>query len=433
MNTDIIFISLIEITIVFILFIFFYKKVPEFVFITLLVYTQLTGYISSVVVEYGAFITEIQESLYFNYASLVILPIIISPFLLFYLLSKFFFKYPKRLNNFKLEFTKIDKFLLLSSALALTVLMINVLISPNPVFDEGIRRFDFWDNAKFPFLRMIFGNLSLPILIIFSLSAFKIKYAISFDYFYKYIAYGGIVLYFIYLFLTGQKFNGFLIGIIFFMIPFIYLRKLITGIYLYKKELVFLSLFFIILITFKAISFSNSSGGVIDETGGSGLLAVFYRIFILQGYAFDFFILEPHIIDINEASDTLMHTAIYSMAANPEFYIENGINLANIFPGVLLTFEYGYFLIFVALLFFSIFTFILVSLIRKYLIHGYMLRTMISMQMLFWLIGGFPAGKYEVLYSSKFLLFLIILIFIETAEMASKAKQNMYKSHRNHI
>jgi hypothetical protein len=116
-------------------------------------------------------------------------------------LRTFYFKYDGKSIEMKL--------LLWVTVFVLTLLYINLFLSPSPLLTDEVTRFTYWQHAKFPVLNKIFGNTSM--FIPFAAGILFTRY--------KKTGSVILILYFIYNFFIGQKFSPILMGTFAFLLP----------------------------------------------------------------------------------------------------------------------------------------------------------------------------------------------------------------------
>lgn len=393
-------------------------------FLLLLGYTQAAGLVSSLVVESGFYVTEIGQLTFPTGATRWYALALFLLFLLIWLFSELSIKalFPVKSTNLSKQ-TSETRIYLAGIIFILSILYLNIIFSGSPLFNQNINRFNFWEvYSKLPYIKELFGELSLPLIIILGILTAKKKYIT-----------GGkipklywtlIASYFCYLLLLGHKFNGFIVAASFYSIPFLAWR-MARGESIFRIRDIAYALGGVSAMLYMSfLFFSKSTGGVIDIVGGNAIYGVFYRAFVLQGYSWwSFFeVYKNSGVIVKDSSASYMEYGLNLVTANPDFFLKNGIDIANIFPGVILA-SSGWPGLLSSILVIGISVALLAALSRHFLLSGSTIRSAISLQLLFWLIGSIPSYRIEVIYSGKFIVFLCALAFISYLKKTSIFKK----------
>lgn len=386
-------------------------------FVALLAYTQVSGLISSFYIEStNPFITEIGYFVGHGVSSWFYLGAMVLLFFS-YLISH---RLCDDINN-KYRFLDVSRVVgdfnailaVVFGAIALSLLIVHVIVSGAPFFGGGATRFSFWKEFAIIKLLAVFpGELALPVLILLAVA--KVRFEIFFPRSKKWINLCNffIVGYFFYLLLLGHKFQGFLVALLTLM-PIVFVARINSGVpVLSRNEVVFFVMVLSSALFYSMLFFENSEGGVIDEVGRDAEAAVLYRIFVLQGYAWPaFFGLRDSCHIYNDGN--LMNSAIYNIAAFPGFFVERGINLANIFPAILMCSDYGVFLIVFSMIFIGVGLGILASLAKFFLLSGSIFRVSILLLAIGTTSGAFPAGAYGIDFFVKISALILGVAFLD--------------------
>lgn len=393
------------------------KPFFAFFFLLLLIYTQMTGIVSAFFVEAsGVYITETEKSYEFSGASFVYGLVLLLFLSLILTMSNFWFIVLSGLfyrckEGAFLSYPNVNYHNLILFIVILTLLLhfLHIYISGIPAFNEHLTRFNFWQEfARYPILGKVFGELAIPVAVMLGL---LYSFSFSKDIARKGIIVSAFVFYLFYLFLMGHKFNGFIVAISFFYAPILFKRYMSSKPLLTKVEVALFFSLLILMLFLSYVFFSSSSGGVIDEVGGNPVWAVFYRVFALQGYSWVGFWELMGSCDFRRY-DSYMESAIYLLAERPDFYLVNGISLANIFPGILLCSpEYPWAVLLVKLFLLAMVISFFIALSATLFLKGSLLRTGLSFMVLFVLTASFPSGDYgEVQYLKVLGISLLILV-----------------------
>jgi hypothetical protein len=218
----------------------------------------------------------------------------------------------------------------------LSLLYINLLISPIPLFDAGEiegfnSRVNFWSFSKLPFLK-VFGEVGALLNVIAGI-------------FLLYSKREGIIMafiYYLYVILLGHKFGTFVMLSFFLSLPLI-IKYQINRVRV-KIKYVFIALF--VVIIFVAITYTNYSNvnpyrGV--ENIDTPLLAVLYRAFALQSQLI-WVTIEQNIFLSHESTQLPFTDLFYGMHNLMNKYSAGGIDvgrhegstLTNGYPSILI-------------------------------------------------------------------------------------------------
>ena len=399
---------------------FIFKKNNGALFI-LLAYLLISGLVSSFFVESGIYVSEIGRESYHLGATRFYSVIVVSIFFLISIFEKLMSRYIK-----VIPFKVTPSYFLCSASLfiafcILVILFSNLLISGIPIINNNITRFNFWENySRIPNIELFLGKLSMPVLLLGAV-LISIKMELGNSYRKEQLL---IFLFFLYLLLLGHKFSGFISAL-----SLLYGVIIVKRVYLGRKMVSItdiMSMFFLIIFLFivSFFFFSQSSGGVIDIVEGNAFLAVLYRIFVLQGYAwFAFF--ERYIEDgvIPNLACSNMDYALLMITKNPKFFMHNGIDIANIYPGVLLL-SGGVINIIIYTVVFSFALSFLGLFAYKAILARSIFRSTISLQLMFWTTGAIAKADFMHFFQYKYLVLLFSLLFLSLLSILSRNISN---------
>ncbi len=220
----------------------------------------------------------------------------------------------------------------------LGIQVVNLAMSSSLAFPGmAATRYDFWDTyAKFPFLVSIFGELMAFVPLVLAVCLINAK--AQQDQIWQFSAYCLIGIYCIFLLSTGQRFHGLVLAFgpafgIWILEQYRMKSNLITA----RRVFVSLALGFFL---FCYAVFDFSTRGIADEHG-SGLSALAYRVFALQGHVLwnvDVLVSTSgprgSLSDLNDGMDSLMElimpVALYSR------FESSGVNLSTGLPAMTL-------------------------------------------------------------------------------------------------
>jgi hypothetical protein len=233
-------------------------------------------FLSLTVIESGVIIVEQNREGYFVYSTLVLLLFFITTIISLLLFKKIFTKLFNNIGITKIKFGKIKEHQITRFFVGFVFLaaFLNLFLSPIPYFSDTVSKFNFWEHAKFPFLKSIVGN-------VMAFVAFGT--AVLYRY-YKKTSIFFFILYITYLLLIGQKFTGFLIGIAGALLAFFFTSEKQIKFKLKwvfnKYLLLFIGLMFLLVLSKYTIK------NPYIKLNMTPLESVFYRFFGLQAHVF---------------------------------------------------------------------------------------------------------------------------------------------------
>jgi Family of unknown function (DUF6418) len=403
-----------------------YRGTPYIYAQFLNLYVFSTVFISLSVLEYGFYITESLNYSFLNGATFFFLFFIIIFFLLLRvfidLFSSFNFSRLKQ-NQVSLSQKKIYSVLVLIFVqFLLLILYVNLMLSPIPILSDSVNRLNFWDHAYMPFLASVLGERSIPLIIALG-CVFNFFNDKAFG-FLKKTTLLTFISYLFYLIMLGHKFSPIMLALFFFSLPSMMLKRPTI-----KSLLYYSSAGFLIGILYVVYSYSMINTGIVSEYGGA-LGGALYRAFILQGHVFwntfnQFYSLRSDSWQnltwlINNDFDGLMLSMYIVSPDLAEQYLLSGVRFTAAYPSFLLSTP----LVFAAIFFITtlfLYAFILVR-TAKLAKSCSVVRLFIYIFLLYFFHFGFTMGDFRFLFSAKFLLSLIFLIFIETALLSPGAR-----------
>ena len=213
----------------------------------------------------------------------------------------------------------------------------NVLLSPQIPFLTGVGRQQFWTfNIAYPLLRDAFGVLVLfaPCIASYALGiSFVRKNSVG-----AIVAASMLVVYFAFLILSGQKFNGLVVGLLMSVAPFWIVVRAARVEFGFKKWAIAGAVLVALFLLIGLIGFDDR--GISQERGGL-LGGLAYRVFALQGgvyYSADKLVAAGQsqgtwAILFGDMEQTIRLLAPSALA---DRYILTGVNLAGSLPGTAL-------------------------------------------------------------------------------------------------
>lgn len=384
------------------------KDLGLFLVSYIIIIQYLWMFSSIVVIENGIFINEQGRNGYFVYSSLILFIFFVSTLLSLILFNRFFFKLLNNERGIKFKFLTLNEIKLINYGifLLLIIAFFNLLSSPIPFFDKDVTKFNFWEFAKYPFLKSLFGNVmgfvAFGSAIIYRNSR---KYSIFL-----------LLLYFIYLLLIGQKFTGFLIGSYGILVALFFSSEIS---FKFKLRWIFNKYFILTgLLMFSLVLYYYSIKNPFKYMGLTPLESVFYRTFGLQAHVFwgtvEQYVYQnkPNTWDITElwnGMHLLMREFWPWSFEDYQSVTSRGVSWTNAYPAILLRIFPWPIAVIV-----NFFLFSFVALIQSLLIFfikkkSYIL-SIILFQLLSWVSYAYTMGYFsKLIIPFSFIAFLIII------------------------
>jgi hypothetical protein len=402
-----------------VIMLYFLEKDLGLFLLSIMIFVQyIWMFFSLIVIESGVHIVEQGRDGYFVYSTLVLLLFFITTIISLIFFKKIFTHLFKNLKVTKIKFGKINESQITNVFIGFVLFMafLNLFLSPIPIFSENVSKFNFWENAKFPFLKSIVGNVMA--FVAFG-SAILYKY-------YKKTSIFFLLLYVSYLLLVGQKFTGFFIGIIGVLLALYFTsEKKITfklKWFFNKYLLLFIgAMFFLVLYKY---SISNP----FRNLNMTPLESVFYRFFGLQGHVFwgtteqYVYLNKPNTWNVFELWKGMHHLMLEFWPWSYEDFISvtsRGVSWTNAYPSILIRI----FPLPIALLvnfFLMSFVSLVQTLLSVFIKRKSLFLSIILFQLLIW-----TSYAYTMAYFSKLMIpVFFILLFFSYKYLAFKTKKD---------
>ena len=401
-----------------VIMLYFLEKDLGLFLLSIMIFVQyIWMFFSLIVIESGVHIVEQGRDGYFVYSTLVLLLFFITTIISLIFFKKIFTYLFKNLKVTKIKFGKINESQITTVFIGFVLFMafLNLFLSPIPIFSENVSKFNFWEHAKFPFLKSIVGNVMA--FVAFG-SAILYKY-------YKKTSIFFLLLYVSYLLLVGQKFTGFFIGIIGVLLALYFTsEKKITfklKWFFNKYLLLFIgAMFFLVLYKY---SISNP----FRSLNMTPLESVFYRFFGLQGHVFwgtteqYVYLNKPNTWNVFELWKGMHHLMLETWPWSYEDFISvttRGVSWTNAYPSILIRI----FPLPIALLvnfFLMSFVSLIQTLLSVFIKRKSIFLSIILFQLLIW-----TSYAYTMAYFSKLMIpVFFILLFFSYKYLAFKTKK----------
>ncbi len=211
----------------------------------------------------------------------------------------------------------------------LAVAFLNLVLSPIPLFSDQYDRFDYWEIARFPFLKYLLGNVS-GFLVIGAGVMYLHRRATGKLF---------LALYLAYLILLGHKFGSIVTAVYMFYLPHvIYNRPRFRAAVLLRPSTI-LGALGVGLLVYLHYRKENPMQHVVGDNVTLGIL---YRAFGLQGHVWWGMVehAKQHAPTYNVSELAYgMHSLMYSLSADPKLVdlaIQRGVSFTNGYPAILL-------------------------------------------------------------------------------------------------
>lgn len=257
--------------------IYLFEKDLKLSLLSFLIIVQYIWMFSSIsVIETGIYINEQVRNGYFTYANVVLLLFYLSTLMALVFYKKMFGVFFKKIKpvKFKIKPLKDKNFAILLIFFILFLAYTNLLSSPIPLLSDEVNKFNFWEHAKFPFLRPMIGNvigfIGFGAALLFFTNKRLSVFFMSF--------------YILYLVLIGQKFSGFYIAIYGILLAG-YLASNVKP--KFKIKWIFNKYVIgIVVVLFAFVLNKYTDKNPFKYLGMTPIESVFYRAFGLQGHVF---------------------------------------------------------------------------------------------------------------------------------------------------
>ena len=361
-------------------------------------------FFSIIVIESGVHIVEQGRDGYFVYSSLVLLLFLISTIISLLFFKKIFTYFFKNITITKIKIGKIKEDQIIRFFLGGVFFMafLNLFSSSIPIFSNEVTKFNFWEYAKYPFLKSIIGNV---------MAFVAFGSAILYNYYKKTSIVFGI-LYVTYLLLIGQKFTGFFIGI----------SGVLLAIYFTSEKTIEFKLkwlfnkYLLIFITsmFLLVLYKYSIDSPFRSLGLTPVESVFYRFFGLQAHVFwgtvEQYIYQnkPNTWNVFELWKGMHHLMLEFWPWRYQDFISvttRGVSWTNAYPSILIRIFPLPIALFVNFILMS-FVSLLQTLLSFFIKRKSLFISIILFQLLIW-----TSYAYTMAYFSKLIIPVFFILF----------------------
>lgn len=394
-------------------------KNPPFIFLSVLLFSIITKFISVVFLELNPiYMTETGQESFFNYASLRF--VIFQTILLYPASIASRHAYSALVNRTKghyehpeLRGPNRDSILVLWVLIGIMGLQIvNLALSSGlPIFNSNVSRWNYWEvYASFSFLPSVFGKLMIFYPFVLGIYLYDIR-------FYKRSTRAKIrgltLCYFSYLFLTGQTVNG-------IVAPFGYLLAAYfscSGYHLKKIEILRIVKWgMITAASLSVVGFIALQERGISELAGSALYTFLYRVFVLTGSSY--WTVDHYVFSLGYSgtiSDLVggMRNLILLVMPGPlaDAYIARGVNLSGGLPSMAV-YSAGLFGGVIILAILGIVMGAFSSIVYFYTVKRHFVALLILSYIQLWTISSYTLSSFEQLADFKYSLFLLLFLVV---------------------
>ena len=361
-------------------------------------------FFSIIVIESGVHVVEQGRDGYFVYSSLVLLLFLISTIISLLFFKKIFTYFFKNITITKIKIGKIkeDQIIRFFIGGVFFMAFLNLFSSTIPIFSNEVTKFNFWEYAKYPFLKSIIGNV---------MAFVAFGSAILYNYYKKTSIVFGI-LYVTYLLLIGQKFTGFFIGI----------SGVLLAIYFTSEKTIEFKLkwlfnkYLLIFITsmFLLVLYKYSIDKPFRSLGLTPVESVFYRFFGLQAHVFwgtvEQYIYQnkPNTWNVFELWKGMHHLMLEFWPWRYQDFISvttRGVSWTNAYPSILIRIFPLPIALFVNFILMS-FVSLLQTLLSFFIKRKSLFISIILFQLLIW-----TSYAYTMAYFSKLIIPVFFILF----------------------
>ncbi len=342
------------------IFLVMIKKSPALIFSSELVFSVITKFSSIVFLEMNEiYISETQltsENIgaslrFFFMTALLIISIFFS--------TLFFNNRSLKLSESNLNFSYIGnqdkRIILFFISFVLFLEYINFFLSSDlPIGNSNVTRWNYWDDyAAFKFLPVLFGKLIIFIPFILGVLLGYNSLLNKKSFFLIFLS----ASYFLYLILSGQRVNGIIAPLLYFLSSYHIAKFVIQRKFHFKNSIIFAFFFLVIIL---AIGYFSLQSRGVAELVGVGINVLIYRVFVLTSgawWSLDYYIFIEGVSgsfkDIFQGMsvlrDILMDTETATIFEESNINLSGGIPIMaiysmNLFGANLFLIIYGFFL-----------------------------------------------------------------------------------------
>ena len=387
--------------------------------LSLLIFVQyIWMFFSLTVIESGIHIVEQGRDGYFVYSTLILLLFFITTIISLIFFKKIFTSFFKNIKVTKIKIANVKEhqITLVFIGSIFFFAFLNLFLSPIPLFSDVVTKFNFWEYSKLPFLKAFVGNVMA--FVAFG-SALLYRY-------YKKTAILFFILYVTYLFLVGQKFSGFFLGLTGVFLGFYFTSEKRIK---FKLKWIFNKyLLLFVVVMFSLVLSKYMITKPFRNLNLTPLEAVFYRFFGLQAHVFwgtteqYVYLDKPNTWNIFELWKGMHHLMLEFWPWRYQDFISvttRGVSWTNAYPSILMRiFPLPIALVvnFVLVSFLSL----MQTLLSRFIEGKSLFISIVLFQLLIWASFAYTMG----FFSKLAIPFLVLILFIIFNYLKFLAKKN---------
>jgi hypothetical protein len=299
--------------------------------------------------------------------------------------------------------------IILSSAM-LAVQMINVLLSPPYALPGlGINRQEFWANIRSPLVADLIGVL---VVFVPAISGAAMAYAkVTGKQRFKRAGFWLTAAYCIYFLLTGARFNGSLLALLFWLAPY----WIVLWMFGQAPKIRRLGLVVLVAVSlFVFVGYLEIADRGISQMTGSTWNGFLYRVFALQGdiyFAADLRVQEGQTASFALLTQGMERTLMEYMPSQlAQAYAHKGVNLAGSLPGNSIL-VFGFWIGILPMIIYGVILGLIIGAYGFFIITGRFVLILPASYMCLWTYSGYTQGSFSIFSDYKFPLMFALVIF----------------------
>lgn len=317
----------------------------------------------------------------------------------------------------------LNKVLLAAGALC-ALQFLNVLASPNIPILGGTTRQYFWNyDIRFPILRDFIGLLMAFVPCVASYGM-GIGWAKNDKRIFRW-SLALMVFYFVFLIVSGQKFNGLMVGVFLAVGPFYVIARASGRKIAITKWGIRGLVLLVIALSLGVVGFGERQ---IAQKQGSVASAVAYRAFAMQGAVY--FTADRNAIEGRRASPAILYEGMdatinaLTPAALAKRYIAVGVNLAGSLPANAI-YAYGFWIAILICFAYGLIVGFGMAVIIRRILEGKVFQLFLLSYIYIWIISVYSRGSFEEMLTVKFAVFTLAVLALEYGTRKGRGKRSM--------
>jgi len=294
-------------------------------------------------------------------------------------------------------------------SILLGIQIVNALLSP-PYALPGmsINRQQFWANIRSPLVADLIGVL---VIFVPAISGASLGYAkVTGNRAFRSYSIRLILAYCFYFLITGARFNGSLLALLFWLAPYWSILWMFGKSPKLQRMGLVVS---IAILLFLFVGYLEIADRGISQMAGSTWNGFLYRIFALQGdvyFTADLKAQEGHRASIALLTQGMERTIMEYMPAQlAQSYIHKGVNLAGSLPGNSIL-VFGFWIGILPMIAYSIILGLAAGMYGYFIVTGRFILLIPSSYICLWTYSGYTQGSFSIFMDYKFPIALIIIV-----------------------